>query len=126
MPTWTPKGLQLAESSPTGSELPSLDPDQHFPAGLRWTVDLESRPIILGRDRPELRHVLDIRAGRFWTGARHGLAIGRTERTLHDAALAFAFSADLRAAHLERAALARAGSEYDAVVTDYIEEMSAA
>lgn len=106
----------------TPTDLPDLDCET--PPGLCWTVDLESRPIILGHDHPEIRPVLDIQAGRFWTGSRHGLAIGRAEQTLHDAAMTFAFAPDLRAAQVQQAALAHAGSEYDSAVSDYIREVA--
>lgn len=122
MPTTTPDALVVAEASPTGAEIP--DPDRTVPPGLRWAAPLESRPIILGHDCAEVRPVLDLQAGRFWTGARHGLAIGRAEQTLHDAAMTFAFAPDLRAAQVQQAALAHAGSEYDAAITHYIEEIS--
>lgn len=122
MSTMTPTALVLDEHPTSPTTVP--DPDRETPAGLRWTADLESRPIILGHDRPEIRPVLDIRADRFWSGARHGLAIGRAERTLHDAAMAFAFAPDLRRAQVQQAALAHAGSVFDAAMTDYIEEIS--
>lgn len=122
MPTTAPDALVVAETSPTGAEIP--DPDRTVPPGLRWTTPLESRPIILGRDHPEIRPVLDLQAGRFWTASRHGLAIGRAERTLHNAAMDFAFAPDLRAAQVQQAALAHAGSDLDAAMDSYIKEIS--
>ena len=124
MTTPTPAALVLAPTSATPAELPDLD---RTPApGLTWVAPLESRPIALGpsNDHPEVRPALAIDAAAFWTHARHGLAVGRAEIEQDRAAMQFAFAADLRSAHTQRADLTRAAVARDTAINDYALEIS--
>ncbi|MFD2792552.1 hypothetical protein ACFS27_03225 [Promicromonospora vindobonensis] len=102
------------------------DPDRTHPAGLTWYAPLESRPIVLGpsEDHPDLRPALALDAGRFWSGARHGLAVGRARVQLDDAAVRYALSADLRRAPAEVAALAQAATAWDHAIHAYAKDLS--
>jgi len=99
------------------------DPDRPHPAGLTWVEPLVPRPIVI-TDSPDTRPALDIQADRFWSGARHGLAVGRARIRLDDAALRYALSADLGRAPAEVSALAQAATAWDTAITDYAKELA--
>lgn len=114
--------IQLVELAADAAEVP--DPDRAHPAGLTWVEPLVPRPIALGpsTDHPEVRPVLALDAHRFWSGARHGLAVGRARVELDDAAVRYALSADLCRAPAEVAALAQAATAWDAAIHAYAKE----
>jgi len=87
-PSRTAAYIPPAAVSP--SDLP--DGDRPLIPGLTWVVPLESRPIALGpsTDRPEIRPALALDADRYWSHARHGLAVGRARRDLDTAARDYA------------------------------------
>lgn len=123
MTTPTPAALLLAESSPTGAELP--DPDRQAPRGLCWLAPLESRPIILGADdHPEVRPVLDIDADQFWTGTRHGLKVGRARIDLDEGACWYAFAPEMTTAHERIAFLVDATKAWHDAIGEYAREMA--
>ena len=118
--------IQLAALAAVVTEIP--DWDRAHPAGLTWIEPLMPRPIALGpsANHPEVRPVLALDADRFWSGARHGLDIGRARVELDDAAVRYALSADLRRAPAEVAALAQAATAWDHAIHAYAkEEMTA-
>jgi hypothetical protein len=94
------------------------DEDRPHPATLTWVAPLESRPIALGpsADHPELRPVLALDAHRFWSGARHGLDVGRARERFDAAAVRYALAADLRRAPAEVVELAQAASAWDRAI----------
>jgi hypothetical protein len=98
------------------------NPDRTTPAGLVWVAPPEERPILIGRNYPEVHPVLDIGAGRFRAHARHGFAVGRAEFALDVAAFRFALSADLRRAQVGRAALTLAAVALDDALAAYAKE----
>jgi hypothetical protein len=115
MATETPRSLDLAPIAADPTAIP--DPDRAHPAGLTWVEPLTPRPIALGpsADHPDVRPVLALDAGRFWTAARHGLAVGRARREMDTAAVRYALSASLsRAPHLAVAMAEAAGVWTDA------------
>lgn len=114
--------IQLVELAADAAAVP--DPDRAHPAGLTWVEPLVPRPIALGpsADHPEVRPVLALDAGRFWSHARHGLEIGRARVKLDDAAVRYALAADLRRAPAEVAALAQAATAWDHAINDYAKE----
>jgi hypothetical protein len=123
MTTTTPAVLLLPESGPNGAELP--DPGRTPAPGLTWVAPLEARPIALGpsNDHPEVRPALAIDAVAFWTGSRHGLAVGRAELEQDRAAMRFALAPDLRRAQAERADLTRASVARDTAISDYVKDL---
>lgn len=115
--TWYWAGDAHACSAVYPTAIP--DPDRAHPAGLTWLIPLEPRPIALGpsADHPEVRPALALDAGRFWTAARHGLAVGRARREMDTAAVRYALSASLdRSPHLA-VAMAEAAGVWDAATT---------
>ncbi|GAB4086853.1 hypothetical protein GCM10028784_34830 [Myceligenerans cantabricum] len=67
--------------------------DAEVPAGLRYEVPLEPRPIVVD-NAPKLHPVLArASAGGFFERAREGRAVGEARNALHRAALAYAMSA---------------------------------
>jgi hypothetical protein len=90
------------------------DPPPAHPAGLTWVVPAEQHPIVIGpsTDHPELHSALDLRADRFWSGARHGLAVGRARVAMDDAAIEYALSADMHSSSHLAAGLADAATAW--------------
>ena len=76
------------------ADLPDLD--RPLVPGLTWYAPLEERPIVL-IDHAEVRPVLALNAGRFWDGARHGLAVGRAKARMDAAVLAYGLASSLAA-----------------------------
>lgn len=110
--------IQIATAAADPTALP--DPDRAHPAGLTWLAPLEPRPIALGpsADHPDIRPALALDAGRYWTAARHGLAVGRARREMDTAAVRYALSASLdRSPHLA-VAMAEAAGAWDAATTN--------
>lgn len=123
MSTAVPAALLLAESSMTGAEIP--DPDRAHPAGLTWVEPLTPRPIALGpsTDHPEVRPALALDAGRFWSEARHGLAVGRAEIEMDTAVLHQGMAANPRQGYL-RAAVAEAAAVWVLATEMYAKEIA--
>jgi hypothetical protein len=112
MATDAPRSLDLPPVAADPTTIP--DPDRAHPAGLTWVEPLTPRPIVI-TDAPEIRPALALDAGRFWTAARHGLAVGRARREMDMAAVRYALSASLsRAPHLAVAMAEAAGIWTDA------------
>jgi hypothetical protein len=110
MATDAPRSLNLSPVVADPAAIP--DPDRAHPAGLTWVEPLTPRPIILGpsANHPDVRPALALDAGRFWTAARHGLAVGYARREMDTAAVRYALSASLdRAPHLAIAMVEAAG-----------------
>jgi hypothetical protein len=118
-----PVAVVDAATVPDPATLPDPDadePDRTHPAGLTWVEPLVPRPIALGpsAEHPELRPVLDIQAARFWTNARHGLAIGRAEIAMDQALTA----APSRA---YRVRVAETSDCWNRATTNYAKELAA-
>jgi len=94
---------------PRPEDLPDLD--RPHPPGLTWAAPLDPRPIVV-EDHPTIRPVLAIDAGQFWTGARHGLTVGRTRAALDAAAVAYALAPTLAGAPDLAAALAETAAQW--------------
>jgi len=97
------------------------DADRTHPAGLTWVAPLEARPIALGpsADRPELRPALALDAHRFWSGARHGLEIGRRQIDVEEAAVWYALAPNMRTAPERLAYLVDAVAARAAAIDGY-------
>lgn len=97
------------------------DVDRSHPAGLTWFAPLESRPIVLGpsADHPELLPALALDGHRFWSGARHGLVVGRTQIDVEEATVWYAIAPNMRAAPERLAYLVDAVAARTAAVDDY-------
>lgn len=104
------------------------DVDRAHPAGLTWVAPLESRPIVLGpsADHPELRPALAIDGHRFWSGARHGLAVGRADIDLEEATVWYAIAPNMRAAPERLAYLVEAAAARTIAIDAYVDEELAA
>lgn len=104
------------------------DVDRPHPAGLTWVAPLESRPIVLGpsADHPELRPALAIDGHRFWSGARHGLAVGRADIDFEEAAVWYAIAPNMRTAPERRAYLVDAAAARTAAIDAYVNAEHAA
>lgn len=102
------------------------DPDRAHPAGLSWIEPLTPRPIVLGpsADHPDLRPALAIDAGRFWSEAKHGRAIGHAEIQMDTAVLHQGMASNPRQGFL-RAAVAEAAAVWTRATENYAREMSA-
>ncbi|GAA4707275.1 hypothetical protein APR04_003777 [Promicromonospora umidemergens] len=124
-----PTGGAAAPTLPSAvvdvAEVP--DVDRPHPASLTWVAPLEARPIVLGpsADHPDLRPVLALDGHRFWSGARHGLAVGRARARFDEAAKKYAFAPDLHRAPAEAVELAQAAAAWDAKVADYSRDLAA-
>lgn len=102
------------------------DPDRAHPASLTWHVPQRPRPIMpgSGADGPVLHPALHLDAGRYWAGAKHGLAVGRSRIVMDAAAVRYALSALLdRSPHLA-IALAAAANRWVHASTAYAEEFA--
>ena len=102
------------------------DPDRTHPAGLTWYALLEPQPIQLGpgTHRPALHPVLYLDAGRYWSGARHGLAVGRALIDMETAAVRYALSASFDRVPRLAIVLAAAASRWVHASTAYAEEFA--
>jgi hypothetical protein len=111
--------------SPVADPSALPDPDRAHPAGLTWITPLTPRPIPLGpsEDHPEVRPALALDAGRFWSEARHGLAVGRAEIAMDTAVLHQGMAANPRQGFL-RAAVAEAAARWTRATENYAEELS--
>lgn len=109
---------------PDPADLPDLD--RQTPPGMTWRAPLMPRPIPLGpsEDRPEVRPALALDADRFWSGARHGLAVGRARIALDAAAIQYALSAQLDRARAEVSALVDAAAAWDRTLSNYSKELT--
>lgn len=115
MATPAPRSLDLSPVVADPATIP--DPDRAHPASLTWVEPLVPRPILVGpsADHPELRHVLALDAGRFWSASRHGTRVARRRQAMDDAAFDYALSADpSRSPHLALAMAEAAGAWTDA------------
>lgn len=101
------------------------DPDRAHPAGLTWVEPLTPRSIVI-TDAPDIRPALALDAHRFWTGAHHGLAVGRARRAMDQAAIRYSLSAQLdRAPHLA-VAMAEAAGVWSTATSSAAHELSGA
>lgn len=100
----------------TTAELPL--PDDEVPAGLRYEVPLDSRPLVVER-APELTPVLArTSAGGFFEDAQRGHRVGAARNALHRAALEYAMSARPIERDDLAVALAGAAQEWWGLVAD--------
>ncbi|MEU4386795.1 hypothetical protein [Promicromonospora sp. NPDC023805] len=104
------------------------DEDRPHPVGLTWVAPLEARPIVLGpsADHPELRPALALDAHRFWSHARHGLAVGRAEIDLEEAAVWYAIAPNMRTAPERLAYLVETAAVRTAAIDAYVNAEHAA
>ncbi|MFD2794583.1 hypothetical protein ACFS27_13585 [Promicromonospora vindobonensis] len=102
------------------------DPDRTHPVGLTWYVPLEAQQIQLGSSthRPALHPALHLDAGRYWSGARHGLAVGQALIDMETAAVRYALSASFDRAPRLAVALVEAANRWDRANTAYAEEFA--
>lgn len=109
--------IQIDPAAANPTTVPDLD--RPHPAGLTWVSPLTPRPIVLGpsADHAELHPALDLAADRFWSSARHGLAVGHARLEMDAAAMAYALSASPQASPHLAVAMAEAADVWTHATT---------